>query len=167
MHCYCFLSTFPCLRPRKTRVWKGRFPAKEPLDVLPLHKRNVLSKLRAARVHESLGMHQFFVLHDFEHFRGVRIIRLQPVGIVPVNARWSPSREIAKAKISLSLNSEIALAMRSRCPGFSVSTFASSPVFAAWISLLVVSTIVGICQRQIHASRFRRHAAYPCQATCP
>jgi hypothetical protein len=64
-----------------------RFPAKEPLDLLPLDKRNVLSKLRAAGLHESLGMHQFFVVHDFEHFRGVRIIRLQPVGIVPVNAR--------------------------------------------------------------------------------
>ena len=63
-----------------------RFPAKKPLDVLPLDKRNVLSELRAVGSHESLGMHQFFVLHDFEHFRGVRIIRLQPVGIVPVNA---------------------------------------------------------------------------------
>jgi hypothetical protein len=45
-----------------------RFPAKESLDVMPLDKRNVLSKIRAAGIHESFRMHQFFVLHDLEHF---------------------------------------------------------------------------------------------------
>jgi hypothetical protein len=45
-----------------------RFPAKEPLDVMSLDKGNVLSELRAPGIHESLGMHQFFVLHRLSIF---------------------------------------------------------------------------------------------------
>ena len=63
-----------------------RLPAKETLDVLPLDKRNVLSKLRLEGIHESLCMRQLFIPHGGEHFCGLRIIRFQPVAIVTVNA---------------------------------------------------------------------------------
>ena len=34
-----------------------------------LWMKGIYAELRAARIHESSGVHQFFVLHDLEHFR--------------------------------------------------------------------------------------------------
>ena len=47
----------------------GGFRRRNPLTSC-LGERECALQLRAAGFRESLGMHQFFVLHDFEHFRG-------------------------------------------------------------------------------------------------
>ena len=78
----------------------GGFRRRNPLTSC-LGERECALQLRAAGFRESLGMHQFFVLHDFEHFRGAVSDNSPSVGRhSPHNCGRRPLRgKIVKAKI--------------------------------------------------------------------